>query len=111
MGGGGRRGGYGARECPPKKRGVISFDCQNLTVFSKTVKTGGGGKSAPDNQDSFELIIFSSGGLLGGLITYPNFLAKFLSFCCLCRAHGFSVKIMRLIIRFVVLHAIRGKIK
>ena len=32
-----------ARACPPppKKGGVISFDCQNLTVFSKTVKTGG----------------------------------------------------------------------
>ena len=32
-----------ARACPPPppKEGVISFDCQNLTVFSKTVKTGG----------------------------------------------------------------------
>ena len=59
---------------------------------------GGGGGGGP-------------GGLRGGLITYPNFLAKFLSFCCLCRAHGFSVKIMRSIIRFVVLHAIRSKIK
>ena len=41
---------------PPKKGDVISFDCQNVTVFSKTVKTGGG--SAPDNQDAIALIIF-----------------------------------------------------
>ena len=40
--GGGARG-LGRVPPPPKKGGVISFDCQNLTVFSKTVKTGGGG--------------------------------------------------------------------
>ena len=39
---GGEGGGVKARVCSPsKKGGVIFFDCQNLTVFSKTVKTGG----------------------------------------------------------------------
>ena len=37
---------------PPPLKKEVSFP---LIVFSKTVKPGG---SAPDNQDSFELIIF-----------------------------------------------------
>ena len=51
FGGGGP---WGGPPPPPPQGGVISFDCQNPTVFSKTVKTGG---SAPDNQHSLKLII------------------------------------------------------
>ena len=61
FGGGGGEGATGLGSVPPKNE--VSFPLTvKIWLFSvkRSKPGGGGGKSAPDNQDSFELIIFSS---------------------------------------------------